>query len=33
VVPAVALARLTLMFLNHYCLSWAGARAVADIRQ
>ena len=33
VVPAVALVRLTLMFLNHYCLSWAGARAVADIRQ
>ncbi|MBR4938058.1 MAG: hypothetical protein IKZ22_04210, partial [Kiritimatiellae bacterium] len=25
VVPAVALVRLTLMFLNHYCLSWAGA--------
>ena len=33
VVPIVALARLTLMYLNHYCLSWAGAHAVADIRQ
>lgn len=33
VVPAVALARLALQYLNHYCLSWAGARAVADIRQ
>ena len=33
VVPAVALARLALLYLNHYCLSWAGARAVADIRQ
>ncbi len=33
VVPLVALARLALMYLNHYCLSWAGAHAVADIRQ
>lgn len=33
VVPIVALARLALMYLNHYCLSWAGAHAVADIRQ
>ena len=33
VVPAVALARLALQYLNHYCLSWAGAHAVADIRQ
>ena len=33
VVPVVALARLALMYLNHYCLSWAGAHAVADIRQ
>lgn len=33
VIPAVALARLALMYLNHYCLSWAGAHAVADIRQ
>ena len=27
VVPAVALARLALLYLNHYCLSWAGAHA------
>ena len=33
VVPLVALARLALQYLNHYCLSWAGAHAVADIRQ
>ena len=33
VVPLVALARLVLLYLNHYCLSWAGAHAVADIRQ
>ena len=33
VVPTVALARLALQYLNHYCLSWAGARAVADLRQ
>ena len=33
VIPIVALARLVLMYLNHYCLSWAGAHAVADIRQ
>ena len=33
VIPAVALARLVLMYLNHYCLSWSGAHAVADIRQ
>ena len=33
VVPVVALARLALQYLNHYCLSWAGAHAVADIRQ
>ena len=33
VVPLVALARLALMYLNHYCLSWAGAHAVADLRQ
>lgn len=33
VVPFVALIRLTLMYLNHYCLSWAGAHAVADIRK
>ena len=33
VIPVVALARLLLMYLNHYCLSWSGAHAVADIRQ
>ena len=33
VVPLVALLRLLLMYLNHYCLSWAGAHAVADLRQ
>ena len=33
VVPLVALMRLLLMYLNHYCLSWAGAHAVADLRQ
>lgn len=33
VVPVVALARLALLYLNHYCLSWAGAHAVADLRQ
>ena len=33
VMPTVALARLVLMYLNHYCLSWSGAHAVADIRQ
>jgi subfamily B ATP-binding cassette protein MsbA len=33
VVPLVALARLALLYLNHYCLSWSGAHAVADIRQ
>ena len=31
--PLIALTRLLMMFLNHYCLSWAGAHAVADIRQ
>ena len=33
VVPLIAGARLALMYLNHYCLSWAGAHAVADLRQ
>jgi subfamily B ATP-binding cassette protein MsbA len=33
VVPLIALARLAMMYLNHYCLSWVGAHAVADIRQ
>ncbi len=32
VVPLVALARLALVFLNHYCLAWAGMRTVRDIR-
>ncbi len=32
VVPVVALARLALVFLNHYCLAWAGMRTVRDIR-
>ena len=32
VVPLIALARLVLVFLNHYCLSWSGSHAVADIR-
>ena len=33
IVPLVAFARLGLMYLNHYCLSWSGAHAVADLRQ
>lgn len=33
IVPIVAFARLGLMFLNNYCLSWAGSHTVADIRQ
>ena len=32
VVPTVALARLALLYLNHYGLSWAGAHAVAKNR-
>ncbi len=32
VVPLVALARLALIFINHYCLAWAGMRAVRDLR-
>ena len=32
VVPIVALARLALVFLNHYCLTWAGMKTVRDIR-
>ena len=32
IVPLVAFARLLMMFLNHYCLSWSGAHAVADLR-
>ena len=33
IVPLVAFVRLLMTFLNHYCLSWAGAHAVADLRQ
>ena len=33
IVPLIAAVRLAMMFLNHYCLSWSGAHAVADIRQ
>jgi subfamily B ATP-binding cassette protein MsbA len=33
VVPVIALVRLGLMYLNHYCLSWSGSHAVADLRQ
>jgi subfamily B ATP-binding cassette protein MsbA len=33
IVPLVAFVRLGLMYLNHYCLSWAGSHAVADLRQ
>ena len=33
VVPLIAAARLLLVFLNHYCLAWAAARTVADLRQ
>ncbi len=32
VIPLVAFLRLILIFLNHYCLTWAGMRAVADLR-
>lgn len=32
IIPAVAFLRLGLVFLNHYCLSWAGSHAVADLR-
>ena len=31
-VPLVALLRCLLVFLNHYCLAWAGMRTVRDIR-
>ena len=33
IVPLVAFLRLGLIYLNHYCLSWSGAHAVADLRQ
>jgi len=32
VVPLVALLRCALVFLNHYCLAWAGMKTVRDIR-
>ena len=32
VVPLVALLRCVLVFLNHYCLAWAGMKTVRDIR-
>lgn len=32
VVPLVALIRCGLVFLNHYCLAWAGMNTVRDIR-
>ena len=32
IVPLVALARCALIFLNHYCLAWAGMRTVRDMR-
>lgn len=32
VIPLVAFSRLILIYLNQYCLSWAGSRAVADLR-
>ena len=33
IVPLIAFLRLALIFLNHYCLSWAGVHAVTDLRQ
>ena len=32
VVPLIAITRCALVFLNHYCLAWAGMRTVRDIR-
>lgn len=32
VVPAVALVRLCLLFLNHYCLAWSAMHVIADLR-
>ena len=32
VIPVVALIRLGLVFLNQYCLTWAGSKVVADMR-
>ena len=33
IVPFVAFVRLVMMFLNAYCLNWAGAHAVNDLRK
>ena len=32
ILPLLALLRLGLVFLNHYCLAWAGMKTVRDIR-
>lgn len=32
VVPLIAVLRCALIFLNHYCLAWAGMKTVKDIR-
>ena len=32
IVPVVALLRCLLVFLNHYCLAWAGMRTLRDVR-
>ena len=32
IVPIVALVRCVLVFLNHYCLAWAGMRTLRDVR-
>ena len=32
ILPLVALVRLGLVFLNHYCLAWSGMKTVRDIR-
>ena len=32
IVPIVALVRCALVFLNHYCLAWAGMRTLRDVR-
>jgi len=32
ILPLIALLRCGLVFLNHYCLAWAGMRTVRDIR-
>ena len=32
ILPLLALVRLGLVFLNHYCLAWAGMKTVRDVR-